>query len=75
MSRERPSDVRLGEGDAVAAEQGRASACSRRRCQDRCGCGFRQDVLGPQLLARGASREVRRAGTKGQMSLDPDDIW
>ena len=36
---------------------------------------FRQDVLGPQLLARGACREVRRANTKGQMSLDPDDIW
>lgn len=36
---------------------------------------FHRDVLGPQLLARRASREVRRADSKAQMSLDLDDMW
>jgi len=36
---------------------------------------YHRDVPGPQLRGRGASGEVRRADTKGQMFLDPDDMW
>ena len=36
---------------------------------------FHRDMLGPQLLVRGASREVDRTDAKAQMSLDLDDMW